>query len=434
MRAFFVHKYLTMANLGGKEIYKRPGRVETFLTKLKSNSPFELETGGAVVLVNDPEIEKSLLAGKEPRTIPLKTTDEKIISFTQLKKTKEFGGGSGSGAGSENTGVNESAQAVYCAAKWDKVKSYTLDNLQQAYSKVEVTASFDAIMGLPEKWIDSSVLIADALYAKYGNKPYKFHRQSSWVKSLEGHFEVLNKTQGKPFSDINKWSPADIYMTTKEGMAVPFLNARNLAELNRILLKSFNSKDIIGISLKAISRHPNLKAYNVGEPRKEIKYSDYTTGKISFFNSKDVFIFFSINGSIQFRTFPAFQGEIKGVEASQGKIGFGNIALILRQILGSPISDISTTKGNIARKDPKLYNKFYNMYLQLDKKDTKKKTYEEFIAEVSKKDAEWQLSKFMGCDIVSTILNNGIQNQFINDVVSYASSTSKLSGPYLKTE
>jgi hypothetical protein len=53
---------------------------------------------------------------------------------------------------------------------------------------------------------------------------------------------------------------------------------------------------------------------------------------------------------------------------------------------------------------------------------------------VSKKDAEWQLSKFMGCDIVSTILNNGIQNQFINDVVSYASSTSKLSGPYLKTE
>lgn len=442
-----------MANLSIKELTKpgrewRAGKMVEKLTSTKPD-PFELANGSKVVLKADPTtliILKNISKLKNVKTLSFMDPKGKQIPLNEIKKSKEFGGGGGSGAGAEVTDIAESAQAVYAQALFSFRK---IDNetLQKAMKIVKVTASLNEIQMLPEDWLTSSINGASCIkknLSKVAASNVTFHRQSQWVKSLEKHVMELNKRHESIFSDINKWSPADIYLTTKKGMDIDFSSTTNLVELNSLMNKALQSGDVVGISLKKISGSGSFKLYNVGEKKKEIKYLNYTVGKKGFFSSKDAYIFFTVDGSIQFRTFPAFQGEIKGKNAAQGKIGYGVVAKIIRTRFGITPPEVNATKALIRKKDPAFLKEFHELYLKYNKDADVVKDQAKFTKTIYELGEEYILSKYLGTSIINIILTKKLLSQFkskspsadvfISSVVEYASATSDLSGPYAKVE
>ena len=72
---------------------------------------------------------------------------------------------------------------------------------------------------------------------------YTFHRGSPFVNSIDSKFNELNKAQKpRPFSNINKWSPADIY-AVKDGFNIDLNQYSNLGEFTNELKELYNDKE-----------------------------------------------------------------------------------------------------------------------------------------------------------------------------------------------
>ena len=147
---------------------------------MKSGDPFDTKNGKQIILYTA-EIEKALKANNKAfgRT-KLKTAAGIEITFGDVIKTKEFGGGtSGSGGGAENTTATESAQCVYAQALWDNPNTkFSPADLAKAYRKCDVNASTDQILKIPAEWINSSILGARVLKKVLSGKQYTWHRGS----------------------------------------------------------------------------------------------------------------------------------------------------------------------------------------------------------------------------------------------------------------
>jgi hypothetical protein len=210
-RTFLSESSLTFGELTRED---RPDRVGIFLRKYKGNEPFELVGGDQVVFKYNAEIEKAIKSGnsKLAQSIGLETLDGTKLAFGKLSKTAEFGGGRGSGGGAANTRATESAQCVYLQAIWDNPKTtFSADDIRNAYPKTHTDASLEEVLLGDEGWISSSIDAARLLHKALKKKRYSFHRGSSWVEILEKKFKELNRIE-KAFGNVNKWSPADIYM------------------------------------------------------------------------------------------------------------------------------------------------------------------------------------------------------------------------------
>ena len=144
-----------------------------------------------------------------------------LYKITDIDKTFAFGGGSGSGGGASNTKSTESAQCVYAQAYWDNNKTkFTPEDLKSAYKKVDVDATESEVLNITDDWKLSCITGAHILKQSVKGKSMKFHRGSSWVKAIEKKFKTLNKAAGFPFSDVNKWNPADIWMCTDNSKSI----------------------------------------------------------------------------------------------------------------------------------------------------------------------------------------------------------------------
>lgn len=114
-----------MAGLTYAELVKRPGRVETFVSKLKEKTPFALTSGGTVisntllfdsttlVIKTDSDVEKAinLLQSTSPKKLAIITNSKEEIIAGKLLKNAEFGGAGGGGG---NRG--DMAEAIFGAA------------------------------------------------------------------------------------------------------------------------------------------------------------------------------------------------------------------------------------------------------------------------------------------------------------------------------
>ena len=434
--------------LSGPELYKYPlgsakDRAPIFLKKYTNNESFELVTGQKVVFITDKTIVDAVKKRQDTKNLILIDKKKNTYKFTQLKKTEEFGSTSGTGAGSKNTSLNESAQALYAAARWNKTKTYDTKDLTKAYTKCDISESLnDILKNLPGDWIISSKAGAEKLYEEFGSgKNYKFHRQSSWVKKLENHFLKLNK-ENKEFSDVNKWTPADIYLISPAGERVDFSKTTSIIELNNILKLNLTSKDIVGVSLKKIEKLPvKFDYYNFGKQKPPVKYTGYNVGKKAFFRSKDVSIKFTVDGEIGFRTFQvapsSFAGEINGKFAQQGKISYGPCYKIIEKISKTRrLTNATTVKSLFDKGDADILKTFYKYYTKLSN-DSPKLDYEDFIKEYNLKGPDktsWAYSKYLGCELIDIIIEEKIEDNFIGKAVQYASSQSDLSAPYVKIE
>ncbi len=341
-------------------------------------------------------------------------------------------GGGGSGAGSDLTKLTESAQCVYNAACYAK-KPYTHAGLKGVKSKYDVDEPVaNVLTKLPDDWVASSKLIAATLKKKFPKKTYKHHRGSPWVNRLYAHFKVLNKEAGKPFGDENKWNPADIWMCTPAGeSALPsLLRTKTLLEFNTLLIKHYQKRDIIGVSLKKAVGTVNFKEVNVSKQRPTFKFEKMTSGLRGFFDSGDAYLIFD-GGKAQFRRFGStWQAELKGKNANMGKMSGGPVKALVDLIGGKKVNFVPQNQTK-DRTDENI-EKFYEWYTACP--DTPAMKYYDFYKEVMKKDMNWYQSKIQSAQIVAIVsaFDAKKKNRFASGLVNYAGSESELSGPYAK--
>tara|TARA_Y100000296_G_scaffold55958_1_gene64187 strand:- start:72 stop:1337 length:1266 start_codon:yes stop_codon:yes gene_type:complete len=348
--------------------------------------------------------------------------------------TKSKSGGQ-SGAGSAVTQLGESAQCVYAAALWYKNGDYSSKTLLEVAGKfTETDEQNDKIANkLSGDWQESSVAIANRMYVENGSKingkswkdqKFKFYRGKGVMSRIEEQFKKLNRIE-KEFTNINKWTPADIWAATDKGKQLKFDKITSILEFNTLLLEQLKNGDLIGISLKkSETGNPLLNYKNVSSTRPTFKYKGYITNKgPTYFSAKDHYMKYD-GGEIQFRTFaPTWQGEIKGIYANQGKLSGGPIGSIVKRITGKILTPQNKLSKGI---DDDLFYKYYRAIkgggLPKDK----------FKAQVALKNQDWKISKFLGAELLYHLITEKKEQSVINAMLGYASSQSQLSAPYVK--
>ena len=355
------------------------------------------------------------------------------IRITQITKTDTFGGGKGSGGGASGTKAGESAQCVYLQAIWNNpATDFNEAELTQAFAQVKVNATLDMIINLSEDWVVSSILSAKLLYKILPKRNYTFHRGSDdFVKNvIEQTFK--NADGYTVFPDINKWNPADIWIVDESKISsYDFNNVVELPYYNQLLLKAYANRDIIGVSLKKTS-NVRFSQENRKKPFKEPKFTKTTLGKRDFFKSKDGYLFWT-GGEIQFRTFPAFQGEIIGKTAKHGKISgdagpAGPIGIVMKKSGATSIPPRREITTLIKRDRDEFFQMFFNEYLRAG--ETGVDTIEKFTKKFRGKDSGYLESKYL----VTLMFNElkGREQTFLSLAYRYAKSISANSSVHLK--
>ena len=379
--------------------------------------------------------------------IKIKETNNSVIRF------KFKGKRGGSGAGAAETKKFECGQAVYAAIafmKGDKITSadFNEENIKSASSMYDIDDTIANIKTLNDEWHESCVKGANELWEKFSglkNKGVKFHRGGAEVKYIEDAFKRVKKEE-KVRIDINKWSPADIYVTTKNYKHKCLDEENTLKGLNQCMMHRLIGEGqgpiMFGVSLKKITGKAKLSTKNV-DPKTARDHI------FENFNRKgvvgaDLYMKFKPNVEIQFRSFDGpkattgFQGEVKGASANQGKVGLGSLNLILKLHDLDQVPDVRLilSRGGAARQT--LESNVKELIKKTSPGFTEKK-YTDLIENKVKKGEIEGFYYAMGSNyylykIITEISNNDKRNQVCEDIILYASSQSVISAPYYKLE
>ena len=366
------------------------------------------------------------------------TFDKKKVRLIYKPKT----GGGGSGAGAENTTRNESAQAVYAAIAFGKGK--TISNNDVTMKTIEKYSDLfgidgdvnDILNNLPDAWIKSSVTGANALYNRFAKSgKYTFHRGDGVVNRINSAFKRVKAIENVRM-DINKWNPSDIWMVKKGYDFKCIDEEKTLLGLNQCIQEELEHGNLVGISLKLMQSGASLSAKNIFTDMKFCKdYNGYEySGK-----SIDGYIKLSGGTKIQFRSFgtglglTGFQGEVKGANANQGKIGLGPTNLILRT---HGLPEIPTNAAARVKSDPD--GVFFDVaiglkkYARLSDKQIEELKENEKINTPKFLYSKLQVTQLI--DILESIRDRKVRDQLVEDIYLYASSQSRFSSAYYKLE
>ena len=434
--------YLLEGKLSQPELEKvRDGvkRADFVLDWIKKGESVEIDGVKTKIKFISDTHEKMFLKGqyKSGRTYQPLFQDDKgnLYKITDIDKTPEFGGGSGSGGGASNTKSTESAQCVYAQAYWDNNKTkFTPDDLKAAYKKVDVNAKINEVLDITDDWKMSCITGARILKSAVKGKSMKFHRGSTWVKAIERKWKTLNKNAGFPFSDINKWNPADIWMCSDNLKSAPLLNSDTLVEMNDEMHMAFQAKDIYGVSLKLMKGATHVQTVNYKENTKVPTYTGKTICKRSIYKSKDVYLQYE-GGEIQFRGFGGrldnWQGELGGAHAKLGKVGKGSIDAVLKKLRLSTIPDESTLMTRVENERQDFIEKDFFPLVKAEGVERSLKSFQTNLKTNKKiNDVLWMKSKYLGLYLFKII--KGKEDIVTQSLITYASSSSELSSVHLK--
>jgi len=357
----------------------------------------------------------------------------------------------------KKTSIAESGQAVYCQYVVDnpgvKVDS-VIDSakLKQAYDKCVTTgASFEEIESMDPDWKKSSIMGALRLKRPYGSG-YRYVRGGDLVDAVKDAFNEVNKAQ-KTSLDLNKWSPADIYIA-KNGFTAQQLKqeldgVKTWESLNARMLRLMTSKTFIGVSLKKMESSATLIPVNVSSVDR------HNTDKIKYDKMRSPI--YSTSGyiyakkgaqpvEVNLRTFTSkggFSGEITGGgSARHGKVGHGAISRILKSHGLPELPDNPTSRRIAEQVDEKMAQWVAKTSVSLGLI----KPNQEAEAEMNWKSPKptgksdnpvnHRQSKYLTVkllEIINGINDNDKKNMVIEDMVRYATSTIRgISGPYMK--
>ena len=319
-------------------------RISILIKKIENDEELTLKDGGTFIVANKEDAINDLKGDIPKFGVELIDKDGTRITTSKLKKTEEFGSGSGAGGGSVDTRIMESAHCYGCAIAYyistGKItkEDLTRENLEQVISHVDVDASIDEIEEFLERkplWYESTVKSVNKIYELFPNKKYKFHRGSEQVERIYNAWKYSLERQEKELGQYqsmrdDKWNPSDIWLMTDK--VTNFDWPGNLEVLNGELANFYADEDLIGISLKMIGKNtkPTTKVFNdPGIPSNDVyKYEGYKTTP----KSSGLAILYN-GGSITCRNFDVVKGwstEIVGKAAQGGKCGHTGVNDILK--------------------------------------------------------------------------------------------------------
>ena len=394
------------------------------------------------------------------------------LNLSEIKKTAMFGGGKGKGGGAAGTALQESAAAWFSAVRFSMNKPLTQEPSDAQFDavadRVETDKSLDDIKKFLEEnpaWVDSCMATANELYKKFGKKNgYNWYRGGSLVKSISDHFKKINSSYEKPpFSNLNKWSPADIWACECSFDKGEMRKTTTFASFNAYLKKAIDDKILYGISLK---KNPtsSMKVSEVNYTKSRPSYS-FKTIYAKSFESIDMWMYIKDGLEVQFRDTSGgdglqWQGEAIGTYAKHGKIGGGVYSGILEEVTGNELyaeTEIDIIKaqargGSLKDEVKRLAlkhtekvvgaehtqkGKKLERIMELTKLSgrAKEERLEELINERhTDTRGQWTFSKYLGLLMVDRLhgMTDGDRNKFAHLVALYATSQHRDSAPFLK--
>jgi hypothetical protein len=371
--------------------------------------------------------------------IPLKNSIIKLI----YKK----GAGGGSGAGAALTKLAESSQALYAALAFNVLKreitnaDVTKENFQKALATADTDEKFEnMINNLPDDWINSSIAGANELFRQlHGKGSFVFHRGSKSVEIIEKTFTTINRVEGA-FGNLNKWSPADIYVIQKGFDVSELQKEKTLKGLNEKMFEYIQNHKVIGVSLKKIAGRARISKKNFPTDKKIITAE--FRGTTTTFDAMDGYIQWgtATTEKIQFRSFggetslTGWQGEIKGASANQGKISLGPINFILKRHGLTPLPE-SSESARLAESNSDSHAKEISK-MMADYGLIKQSDIIDVANTIKMKSKKYRYSKYLVMKLLLTMkkADKKTQDEVVKDFYLYASSQASYSAPYLKLE
>ena len=447
--------------------YAGDSRDDIFETKIKEKRPFVIgkdKNGKQVTGVKYDKKKKTLsyYVGNKKSVV---TT----VPYTKVFKDKDFGGGSGSGGGADDTKWTESLQCYYCSYVFNiakkKVASASDADLKKSEKFVLAPSLKDCLAKGPAEWVATDVYIksANILFEKFGNKmkaPVYFHRGSRFMENLYEAKKATHKLDKKsgaqqaPGSFSNdKWNPGDIWASTTPPLSTPLKeNTSSWGELNAEVYRLASKGMLLGISLKKVAKDSKAKLTEYGSPntqskRESYQYKGFTFGQTGeFFNSQDIYMHTNV-GDVQFRTFngeTAWQGEVKGGAAAGGKIGGGNVDFYTREVFGRDkgiYKGLGTERQLVqwiqSHQDGEYQELLYDLYKKHNSKSKPSKkilSEEDFYAELAEKDFKFKNSKLISMLFLDRLESASAKkkDEFATKLFRYAQSDVDQSSYFVK--
>ena len=344
-----------------------------------------------------------------------------------------------------STALAESAQAVYCSMAMNVKKGnlteadLTSANFNSSMAKADVTSTLQEVeKKLTDDWISSSVLGANTLRQKYRGKQFECHRGSRKVGIIESAFNDVKKKEGLSIN-LNKWSPADIYLIQPGFDPSPLKEEKTIRGLNAKMFEYLKDEKVIGVSLKKLGNTAQIK--NINFP------TDTDTSTFSFVGiesppaSTSGYIVMkkgSQQMKINFRTFTAsggWSGEVivPGGTARHGKISHGPINDVLKAHGIKEITDNIPSRNLATQNSDQMAN---NMAKSMVKHGfIKQKDFDGIVNMIKSSNVNYRQSKFLVLEMFDNLPLNDKKkmDQLVEDMYRYAGSIIKgVSGPYIK--
>ena len=428
-------------------------RIDILKKLIKDGKPIELAKGGSFV-VSDPEeaikVIDAYVKADYKVGFTLNATDGKVYKNTQIGKSKVFGGaGGGAGGGTANTKLTESHNALMIAAMLEHGSShdesfFTPDILKAAAKGVDVDEKLDKMLTLEGPWFSSSYNIAKLLCEKgYVKKGMKIYRGTKGMANIYAGKDIAFKNTGfKPLKD-DKWNPGDIWAIDKS-FSLKELKTANITAYNKSLLEHFNTRRLVGISLKGPETKypPPLKEYNNQVPPdvdmhkyKGVKL-EADRGTASYWSAKSASIFYDGGVMVMRDGTPggSIKAEIMGKNARGGGISWGPMKDYVqretRKKLPEHASGIKKMAINIVKGKEREIKAYYVMFNHFYKNTS----YDEFKKELSKKDKNWISAKLASTYVCYYLDKAGgnVANALVTHFVNYAGSKGTESAVYVK--
>lgn len=196
-------KSLLEAELTASQLNKAPERLQTFVNKIATRDPFELNTGGTVII--DPteatRIQQLIDTNKFGGSIKLKVEGGVPISLGALKKTPEFGS---TGGGGKLSNRGEIAEGILGAAMFAKLSAringvidvVKADDIWATIDSLQVT-NFKTGSGKPAASGEYQTVVKDKSKAVVND-------EVRFTLRLKGpaYADILDKTKRHMLSDL----------------------------------------------------------------------------------------------------------------------------------------------------------------------------------------------------------------------------------------
>ena len=388
--------------------------------------------------------------------------DDVQVIRVQIKPSNS-GGARG---GSTGARITESAQALYCALRFNVLDSdIPLSNdsaintadFQTAWNSCDCDATLEEVLAVEGDWQKSCILGANKLYKAFKSPPknyYKFYRGSGVDALINQAYLKVKKEE--PLETVpgseDKWNPADIWIAKSDfdSSLIPKAASKGLVlNLNQFLVEQFNTtpyQTLAGISLKQIKSSANIAVVNqssVLERAKGIGFKGYR----STYKSIDVYVDMG-KGEMQFRNFGSessagWQGEISGGGApAQGKMGGAEVWTILNRFGAGYTFDnqniwrlSDSSPQQISRENYSLMQTYLPNELPQVVNQEQQVISEMVNGQINEKTPRsYRYSKRLGLQVVDSLSNMKTEDadEAIKDIYLYASSQTKTSSIHWK--